>query len=123
MCDGSEPIVAVIEEKRKEEPVAKLECPKCGKKYQRGGSRYDKHVEECGEDESDGGAERESQKTASSGGGDRGSVLQLIKAEGETSIKDHTLAMLETIEEHYEGKLKQVKILISAVRNASEPEV
>lgn len=102
--------------------MAKLECPKCGKKYLRGGSRYDKHVEDC----NDGSVEEDSDlpntKTAKVSETSGGALAAVLKSEGDVSIKDHTINMLETLETHYEGKLKQVKVLISAVRNASEVE-
>jgi uncharacterized C2H2 Zn-finger protein len=116
LCDGSAPIAAVIEEERKEEPVAKLECPKCGKRYLRGGSKYEKHVEECDEKDTSAGA----------GGGDAEPAARpaaaAISPEKDGTVKDQVLSMLEGLEEHFEGKLKQVKVLISAVRNASEVE-
>lgn len=116
LCDGSAPIAAVIEEVRKEEPVAKLECPKCGKRYLRGGQKYEKHVEDCAEEDT----------SAGEGGGDGETAARpaaaAISPEKDGTVKDQVLGMLETLETHYEGKLKQVKVLISAVRNASEVE-
>ncbi|HEV3026500.1 MAG TPA: hypothetical protein VG457_02950 [Planctomycetota bacterium] len=126
LCDGSSPIAAVVDEPKKEDQVAKLECPHCGKKYLRGGSKFEKHVEGCSdgsvEETPDLPATRSTAKASEGAGGGDGALAALLKSEGDLSIKDHTLAMLESIETHYEGKLKQVKVLISAVRNASEVE-
>lgn len=48
LCDGSAPIAAVIEEPKeaKEEQVAKLDCPKCGREFKHG-KRLETHEATC----------------------------------------------------------------------------
>lgn len=116
MCDGSAPLVAAIEE-RKEETVAKLECKWCGKKYLRGGSKFEKHEALCEQI----GRSGESDGRGKSGGGVTTSEPAVIPIKAEESVKDQVLSMLTTLEEHYEGKLKETKLLIQAVEKAERP--
>ncbi|MGH9462038.1 MAG: hypothetical protein ACRD1X_12515 [Vicinamibacteria bacterium] len=133
----SQALEAEDEEGVKETDVANdLDCPKCGKEYGRGGHYRDLHVKGCkGPAEGNGEPEREKPRRAPklrAGGGDgsceeepdlpmpagRAAIATAAPPEGEASVRDQILKMLSEREDYYTERLRETKVLISAVRDA-----
>lgn len=99
LCDGSSPIVKgekpVRTETKEEELMAGLDCPKCGKKYQRGGARRDKHVKKCK------GKERAAAR--------RAKPAAASPAPDDASLSEHLSAAIEELKTRRGGLIAEIE--------------